>query len=94
MQPCITMKLTISPAVQTISLLIGLILLQSASKAATIVGNSIADSFAKASGAHAFAGKIRNANSAYADGHVVTHSAGNMKWELQLNGGEWPYIFY
>jgi len=52
------------------------------------------DSFTSASGAHAFAGKIRNANSGYADGHVVTHSASNMKWELELTGGENSYIFY
>src|SRR5437016_1177877 len=42
------------------------------------------DTFTSASGAHAFAGKIRNANSGYADGHVVTHSARNIKWELQF----------
>jgi len=52
------------------------------------------DSFTSASGAHAFGGKIRNANSGYADGHVVTHSASSMKWELQLTGGENSYIFY
>ena len=52
------------------------------------------DSFNIGSGAHAFAGKIRNANSGYADGHVVTHSASSMKWELQLTGGENSYIFY
>ena len=52
------------------------------------------DSFTSATGAHAFAGKIRNANSGYADGHVVTHSASSMKWELQLTGGENAYIFY
>jgi prepilin-type processing-associated H-X9-DG protein len=52
------------------------------------------DSFTKASGAHAFAGRIRNANSGYADGHVVTHSASSMKWELQLTVRENLYIFY
>ena len=52
------------------------------------------DTFTSASGAHAFAGKIRNANSGYADGHVVTHSASSMKWELQLNNYENFYIFY
>src|SRR5437016_423781 len=52
------------------------------------------DSFANASGAHAFGGKIRNANSGYADGHVETHSASSIKWELQLTGGENSYIFY
>ena len=52
------------------------------------------DSFTSASGAHAFGGKIRNANSGYADGHVETHSASSMKWELQLTDGENSYIFY
>lgn len=52
------------------------------------------DSFASASGAHAFAGKIRNVNSGYADGHVVTRSASKMEWELQLTDGENSYIFY
>ena len=52
------------------------------------------DSFTSASGAHAFGGKIRNANSGYADGHVETHSASSIKWELQLSGGENSYIFY
>src|SRR5213592_4129467 len=52
------------------------------------------DSFTSASGAHAFGGKIRNANSGYADGHVETHSASSIKWELQLTGGENSYIFY
>ena len=52
------------------------------------------DSFNSGSGAHAFAGKIRNVNSGYADGHVVTHSASSMKWELQLNNYENHYIFY
>ncbi len=51
------------------------------------------DSFTSASGAHAFGGKIRNANSGYADGHVVTHSAGSIKWELQLTADD-SYIFY
>ena len=51
-------------------------------------------SFTSGSGAHAFAGKIRNVNSGYADGHVVTHSASSMKWELQLNNYENHYIFY
>src|SRR6266446_7852145 len=45
------------------------------------------DSFTTASGAHAFAGKIRNCNSGYADGHVETHSTSRIKWELQLT---WP----
>jgi prepilin-type processing-associated H-X9-DG protein len=45
------------------------------------------------SGAHAFGGKIRNANSAYADGHVETHPATTIKWELQLTDGV-TYIFY
>jgi prepilin-type processing-associated H-X9-DG protein len=49
--------------------------------------------FASASGAHAFAGKIRNANSAFADGHVETHSASSMKWELELAADHF-YIFY
>ena len=52
------------------------------------------DGFASASGAHAYGGRIRNANSGYADGHVVSHSASSMKWELQLTGGENSYIFY
>ena len=52
------------------------------------------DSFTRASGAHAFGGKVRNANSGYADGHVVTHSASSMKWELQLTNGDDSYIFY
>jgi prepilin-type N-terminal cleavage/methylation domain-containing protein/prepilin-type processing-associated H-X9-DG protein len=52
------------------------------------------DSFATASGAHAFAGKIRNCNCGYADGHVATHSASNIKWELQLNVDDNTYIFY
>ena len=52
------------------------------------------DSFTSASGAHAFAGKIRNANSGYADGHVVTHSASSMKWELRLTADENSYTFY
>jgi prepilin-type N-terminal cleavage/methylation domain-containing protein/prepilin-type processing-associated H-X9-DG protein len=51
------------------------------------------DSFSSASGAHAFGGKIRNTNSGYADGHVETPSARNIKWELQLEG-ENSYIFY
>jgi prepilin-type N-terminal cleavage/methylation domain-containing protein/prepilin-type processing-associated H-X9-DG protein len=53
------------------------------------------DSFAEASGAHSFARKIRNCNSAYADGHVETRAASDMKWELQLgNVGDNSYIFY
>jgi prepilin-type N-terminal cleavage/methylation domain-containing protein/prepilin-type processing-associated H-X9-DG protein len=52
------------------------------------------DSFSTASGAHAFGGKIRNVNSAYADGHVVTHSSPNLKWELEFTGGEHSYVFY
>jgi prepilin-type N-terminal cleavage/methylation domain-containing protein len=52
------------------------------------------DSFTTASGAHAFAGKARNINSGYADGHVATHSASRMKWELQLTDIENAYIFY
>jgi len=52
------------------------------------------DSFTRASGAHAFAGRVRNANSGYADGHVVTHSASKMKWELQLTNGDDSYTFY
>jgi prepilin-type N-terminal cleavage/methylation domain-containing protein/prepilin-type processing-associated H-X9-DG protein len=52
------------------------------------------DVFTTGSGAHAFAGKVRNANSGYADGHVQAHSAGSMKWELQLTGVENSYIFY
>jgi prepilin-type processing-associated H-X9-DG protein len=44
------------------------------------------------SGAHVFAGKTRNANCAYVDGHVETHSANGIKWELELTGGD--YIFY
>ena len=52
------------------------------------------DSFTSASGAHAFGGKIRNANSGYADGHVETHSATSMKWELELTADENSYIFY
>ncbi len=51
------------------------------------------DGFRSASGAHAFGGRIRNVNSGYADGHVETHSARNIKWELQLEG-ENSYIFY
>ena len=53
------------------------------------------DSFTSVtSGAHAFAGRVRNANSAYADGHVLTHSASSLKWELQLTDGDKSYIFY
>jgi len=52
------------------------------------------DSFTKGSGAHLFAGKIRNCNSGYADGHVVSHSASRMKWELQVTDLESAYIFY
>jgi prepilin-type N-terminal cleavage/methylation domain-containing protein/prepilin-type processing-associated H-X9-DG protein len=52
------------------------------------------DSFTSASGAHAFGGRIRNANAGYADGHVETHSASRIQWELQLTGGENSYIFY
>ena len=52
------------------------------------------DSFTSASGAHALGGRIRNANSGYADGHMETHSASSIKWELQLTGGENSYIFY
>lgn len=52
------------------------------------------DSFAKAFGAHAFAGGIRSINSGYADGHVVTHSAGQIKWELRLTDSKNTYIFY
>ena len=54
----------------------------------------LGDFFTSASGVYAFAGKIRNANSAYADGHVVTHSASSIKWELQLINGDNSYIFY
>ena len=53
-----------------------------------------ADSFTTASGAHAFAGKIRNVNAGYADGHVVTHSASSIKWELRLTEDTNSYIFY
>jgi prepilin-type N-terminal cleavage/methylation domain-containing protein len=52
------------------------------------------DSFTSGSGAHSFARKIRNANSGYADGHVVTHSANIMKWELRLTDDQNSYIFY
>lgn len=53
------------------------------------------ESYSSASGAHAFGGKIRNINSAYADGHVTTHSSSNIKWELKLDGGnDDAYIFY
>ena len=54
------------------------------------------DTFTTASGAHTFAGKIRNINSGYADGHVVTHSASSTKWELRLTERFSPnaYIFY
>lgn len=52
------------------------------------------NSFVTASGAHPFAGKIRNGNSAYADGHVVTQSPKSMKWELKLTDSEDAYIFY
>jgi prepilin-type processing-associated H-X9-DG protein len=52
------------------------------------------DSFARASGAHAFARKIRNVNSGYADGHVETRSSNKMKWELELTNGDDSYIFY
>jgi prepilin-type N-terminal cleavage/methylation domain-containing protein len=52
------------------------------------------DSFGRASGAHVFSGKVRNANSGYGDGHVETHSASRMKWELQLTDSEDSYIFY
>jgi len=50
------------------------------------------DGFLEASGAHAYGGKIRNCNSGYADGHVETRSAIDIKWELQLS--EESYIFY
>ena len=50
--------------------------------------------FPSDSGAHVFASKIRSANSGYADGHVVTHSAKTIKWELQLTDGADSYIFY
>jgi len=50
--------------------------------------------FPSDSGAHVFAGKIRNANSGYADGHVVTHSGRSIKWELQLTDSGNSYIFY
>ena len=43
-------------------------------------------------GAHVFAGRIRSANCGYADGHVETHSAGSIEWELKLTDGN--YIFY
>ncbi|MEO8427902.1 MAG: prepilin-type N-terminal cleavage/methylation domain-containing protein [Verrucomicrobiota bacterium] len=52
------------------------------------------DSFASASGAHTFGGRIRNINSGYADGHLETRSAGNIRWELQLTDGKNSYIFY
>lgn len=51
------------------------------------------DSFSSASGAHAFGGKTRSANSGYSDGHVETRSARNIKWELKFNA-ENSYIFY
>ena len=61
-----------------------------------IVGSKDAssDSFRKGSGAHSFAGKVRNINSGYADGHVVSHSASSMKWELQVTDLQNAYIFY
>jgi len=52
------------------------------------------DHFQSATGAHAFGGRIRNSNSGYADGHVETSSARNIKWELQLTEQENSYIFY
>jgi prepilin-type N-terminal cleavage/methylation domain-containing protein len=52
------------------------------------------DSFERASGAHAYAGKIRNINSGFADGHVVTRSGTDMKWELRLTDSGNSYIFY
>jgi prepilin-type N-terminal cleavage/methylation domain-containing protein/prepilin-type processing-associated H-X9-DG protein len=52
------------------------------------------DSFSRAWGGHTFAGKLRNANSGYADGHVEPHSAKRMKWELKLINGDDSYIFY
>ncbi len=48
--------------------------------------------FPSDSGAHVFAGRIRNANCGYADGHVETHPAGSIQWELELTDGN--YIFY
>ncbi len=48
--------------------------------------------FPNDSGAHVFAGKIRNDNCGYADGHGETHSAKNIKWELEVGNGD--YIFY
>ena len=56
--------------------------------------DTLRDSFTSATGAHAFAGKVRSANSGYADGHVEIHSASSMKWELELTDGENSYIFY
>jgi len=50
------------------------------------------DGFLHARGAHAYGGKIRDCNSGYADGHVETRSASDIKWELQLSEGS--YIFY
>jgi prepilin-type processing-associated H-X9-DG protein len=50
------------------------------------------DGFLEASEAHAYGGKIRNCNSGYADGHVETRSAIDIRWELQLS--EESYIFY
>lgn len=52
------------------------------------------DGFTSASGAHAYGRAIRNSNSGYADGHVATRSASNIKWELRLTDGENSYIFY
>ena len=51
--------------------------------------------FASASGGHSFAGKTRNCNSGFGDGHVETTSAANIKWQLQLSeSAENYYIFY
>lgn len=53
------------------------------------------DGFAWASGAHVYGGKIRNCNSGYADGHVETRSANNIKWELRFTDNKnSAYIFY
>ena len=52
------------------------------------------DRFTSASGAHVFGGKIRSVNSGYADGHVETHSASRIKWELQLTDSDNSFIFY
>lgn len=56
--------------------------------------NAAGDGLASGGGAHEFGGQVRNCNSGFADGHVETRPAPQIKWELRLNQPANGYVFY